>query len=160
MYTLTTRQINSSRYKCLDCGANVITTGNWYMAHPHVWDDLGLRKKSNMCIACLTKRAGRPLRCPDDIQPASAWVARPLKQPQASHSFARLLTQAFRPVYEASPQLQALFRPIWDMMNIVQEVAPDASPEVVTAAAKAALKAVKKARHAPARRKAKKTRAA
>jgi hypothetical protein len=32
-----------ARLTCLDCGVNVVTSGDWYLAKPEIWkDELGL----------------------------------------------------------------------------------------------------------------------
>jgi hypothetical protein len=62
-----------AKFNCLDCGINVITIGDWYMAEHHIWDEQGLGWKDNLCLACLEARLGRPLRpgLGVDVSPAS-----------------------------------------------------------------------------------------
>jgi hypothetical protein len=51
------------RYPCNDCGVDVLTIGDWYMASPEIWEkQLGLGWGDNLCITCLERRLGRPLR--------------------------------------------------------------------------------------------------
>jgi hypothetical protein len=62
------------KFPCNDCSVDVLQIGDWYMAQPELWqDELGLGWKDNLCIACLEKRLGRPLRTEWwlDIYPAS-----------------------------------------------------------------------------------------
>jgi hypothetical protein len=48
------------RLTCSDCNVNVLEIGEYYMAHPKIWDDeLGLGWKDNLCIGCLERRLGR-----------------------------------------------------------------------------------------------------
>lgn len=53
-----------ARFKCLDCGVNVIEMGDWYMCRPEIWDGRGpdLGEEGNLCIARLEARFGRKLR--------------------------------------------------------------------------------------------------
>ena len=42
------------KYKCNDCGVNVLTTGEFYMLDQDIWEkDLGLGWNDNLCIGCL-----------------------------------------------------------------------------------------------------------
>jgi hypothetical protein len=64
------------QYLCNDCGVDVLKIGDWYLAHPKVWEDqLGLSCNDNLCIGCLDKRLGREAICPDDITPILNTVA-------------------------------------------------------------------------------------
>jgi hypothetical protein len=48
------------RYTCNDCGVNVLTSGEFYMLHPEIWQgQLGLGWSDNLCIGCLEQRLGR-----------------------------------------------------------------------------------------------------
>ncbi|MBT1511782.1 hypothetical protein KIP88_14820 [Bradyrhizobium sp. SRL28] len=62
------------KFLCNDCGVDVLAIGDWYMARPETWADLGLGWDDNLCLACLEQRMGRPLR-PGmaDIGPASTF---------------------------------------------------------------------------------------
>jgi hypothetical protein len=63
-----------ARFRCLDCGVNVVTSGDWYMATSEIWEKLGLGWEDNLCVACLEKRLGRKLRpMLQDVHPASTW---------------------------------------------------------------------------------------
>jgi len=68
-----------ARFVCLDCGVNVVESGDWYMARPEIWDGLGLGWHDNLCVACLEARLGRRLRpgtC-GDVHPAQTlWPTR------------------------------------------------------------------------------------
>jgi hypothetical protein len=55
-----------ARYRCLDCGVNVIRIGDWYMLSDAIWvDQFGLGWDDNLCVACVEKRLGRRLSLPD-----------------------------------------------------------------------------------------------
>ena len=63
------------KFPCNDCGIDVLAIGDWYLAHPKIWkEELGLGWDDNLCLACLEKRLGRPLR-PGilDVGPASSF---------------------------------------------------------------------------------------
>jgi hypothetical protein len=48
---------------CNDCGVNVITSGEYYMLKPAIWEEeLGLGWTDNLCIGCVEKRLGRRLK--------------------------------------------------------------------------------------------------
>jgi hypothetical protein len=69
------RATNPPNFLCNDCGIDVLAIGDWYLAHPRIWkDELGLGWDDNLCLACLEKRLGRPLR-PGilDVGPASSF---------------------------------------------------------------------------------------
>jgi hypothetical protein len=60
------------RYPCNDCRRDCARIGHWYMAETNLWEkQLGLGWKDNLCLDCLEKRLGRPLRGWDDVTPAS-----------------------------------------------------------------------------------------
>jgi hypothetical protein len=60
------------QYLCNDCGVDVIAAGEWYMAHPKVWEgELGSGWTDNLCIGCLEQRLGRRVTLFEDIGPAS-----------------------------------------------------------------------------------------
>jgi hypothetical protein len=64
------------QYCCNDCGVDVLTAGEWYMASPDIWQQqLGLSWSDNLCIGCLEHRLGRRVSFPD-IGPASSWPRR------------------------------------------------------------------------------------
>jgi hypothetical protein len=49
-----------ARYRCLDCGVNVVTAGEFYMLNSEIWEgQLGLGWSDNLCIGCLETRLGR-----------------------------------------------------------------------------------------------------
>jgi hypothetical protein len=55
-----------ARYKCNDCGVNVVTIGEFYMLTPNIWErQLGLGWDDNLCIGCLEKRLGRKVSMND-----------------------------------------------------------------------------------------------
>ncbi len=61
-----------ARYRCNDCGVNVVEIGDWYMATPKIWrQQLGLGWDDNLCIACLEQRLGRRVGRAD-IGPAAS----------------------------------------------------------------------------------------
>jgi hypothetical protein len=48
------------RYTCNDCSVNVLTSGEFYMLNPEIWEkQLGLGWEDNLCIGCLEQRLGR-----------------------------------------------------------------------------------------------------
>ena len=49
-----------ARFRCNDCGVNVVTAGEFYMLNDEIWEDqLGLGWDDNLCIGCLEARLGR-----------------------------------------------------------------------------------------------------
>jgi hypothetical protein len=55
-----------ARHKCLDCGVNVIETGDYCMVRNEIWrDTFGLDWEDNLCIACIEKRLGHRLTAHD-----------------------------------------------------------------------------------------------
>jgi hypothetical protein len=63
-YTFSRRAI--ARFKCNDCGVNVIKTGDFYMLNPEIWEDqLHLSWTDNLCVTCLEKRIGRKISFAD-----------------------------------------------------------------------------------------------
>ena len=65
-----------ARYRCNDCGVNVVTAGEFYMLHLSIWEDqLGLGWNDNICIGCLEARLGRKV-CFDDMMtfPEYPWM--------------------------------------------------------------------------------------
>jgi hypothetical protein len=72
-YQFSRREI--ARHRCLDCGVNVIKAGDFCMIGDSIWrDQFGLGWSDNLCIACIEKRLGRPLRPLQDIFPAQGGV--------------------------------------------------------------------------------------
>jgi hypothetical protein len=60
-YRLSPEEI--ARYRCLDCGRNVIEIGDFCMLKPEIWEDeLRLNASDNLCIRCIEARLGRKLR--------------------------------------------------------------------------------------------------
>jgi hypothetical protein len=52
-----------ARYKCRDCGVNVIEAGDYCLLNDDIWKrQLRLRWKDNLCIECIEKRLGRKLK--------------------------------------------------------------------------------------------------
>jgi hypothetical protein len=52
-----------ARYRCLDCGRNVVEIGDFLMLRPEIWnDELHLGWDDNLCLACIERRLGRKLR--------------------------------------------------------------------------------------------------
>ncbi len=66
------------KYKCNDCGVNVLTTGEFYVVRPDIWEgQLGLGWEDNLCIECIEARLGRKLKgpLPDFISfPSYPWM--------------------------------------------------------------------------------------
>jgi hypothetical protein len=66
------------KYKCNDCGVNVLTTGEFYMLDQDIWEkDLGLGWNDNLCIGCLESRIGRKLKGPIEdfmLIPSYPWM--------------------------------------------------------------------------------------
>jgi hypothetical protein len=61
-YHFTPRQVGNARWKCLDCGVNVIKAGDFCMLQPALWERrLGLTWDDNMCVGCIETRLGRKL---------------------------------------------------------------------------------------------------
>jgi hypothetical protein len=60
MVTIKCKQL--PKYLCKDCGVDVIAIGDWYMAKSEIWKALGLGWSDNLCLACLERRLGRPLK--------------------------------------------------------------------------------------------------
>jgi hypothetical protein len=55
-----------ARYACNDCGANVVTAGEFYMLRNEIWEDqLGLGWSDNLCVGCLETRLGREISMAD-----------------------------------------------------------------------------------------------
>lgn len=53
--------------RCVDCGADILETGEDYLVHDLVWDATGLEPEGGMlCVGCVEKRLGRRLR-PEDF---------------------------------------------------------------------------------------------
>lgn len=73
-----------ARFKCLDCGVNVIEIGDWYMCPPETWGGLGLGWEYNLCIACLEARFGRKLRGGIHGRRAGLWFREGCDAVQAS----------------------------------------------------------------------------
>jgi hypothetical protein len=54
------------RYRCIDCGVNVVAIGEFYMLKSALWEDqLGLGLSDNLCIGCLERRLGRKISLRD-----------------------------------------------------------------------------------------------
>jgi hypothetical protein len=63
-YKLSRKEI--ARHKCIDCGVNVIKSGDYCMINPEIWKrQLGLGWTDNLCIACIEARIGRKLTLVD-----------------------------------------------------------------------------------------------
>src|SRR4029079_18223886 len=55
-----------ARFRCIDCGVNVVKIGDWYLVSDAIWiDQFGLGWRGHLCLACVEKRLGRKLRLPD-----------------------------------------------------------------------------------------------
>ena len=62
-----------ARFDRRDCGANVVTIGEFYMWPPEVWKgELGLGWNDNLCMGCLESRLGRHVRPFRDLMPVSS----------------------------------------------------------------------------------------
>ena len=54
--------------RCNDCGVDVWESGDWYMAPSKIWGDkLGLGWDDNLCLTCLERRLGRPVKLGDIV---------------------------------------------------------------------------------------------
>ena len=54
--------------RCNDCGVDVWEIGDWYMAPSKIWGDkLGLGWDDNLCLTCLERRLGRPVKLGDIV---------------------------------------------------------------------------------------------
>jgi hypothetical protein len=71
---LTRKQL--ARYRCNDCGINVVTIGEFYMLKPELWQGmLGLEWDDNLCIGCLEARLGRKVTLRDMANsPTYPWM--------------------------------------------------------------------------------------
>jgi hypothetical protein len=65
-----------ARYACNDCGANVVTIGEFYVLKPEIWEgQLGLGQTDKLCIGCLEVRLGRSGGLVDFCQfPVYPWL--------------------------------------------------------------------------------------
>jgi hypothetical protein len=55
----------NKRTRCLDCGIDCTTGGNWYMVRDAVWGATGLGPEDGvLCFADLRRRLGRPCVSP------------------------------------------------------------------------------------------------
>ena len=76
-------------FPCNDCRVDVLAIDDWYLARPEIWKGLGLGPNYNLCLACLERRLGRPLRSGIlDIGPPSTFF---LSQPPLSARLKTLL---------------------------------------------------------------------
>lgn len=54
----------TNNFTCLDCRANTLYLGEYYMVEDEVWKEAKM-KEGMLCIDCLEKRIGRTLKCED-----------------------------------------------------------------------------------------------
>jgi hypothetical protein len=83
-----------ARYRCNDCGVNVVTAGDFYMLQPKISEDqLGLGWDDNLCIGCLEQRLGRKVT-PLDMcgLPQYPWM-KPMSIRLAHRLFGHLITK-------------------------------------------------------------------
>ena len=61
------------RFKCIDCGQNVIDIGDFCMVQHSIWKKFGLKFRDNLCIECIEARLGRKLRPADFMVGMLPW---------------------------------------------------------------------------------------
>jgi hypothetical protein len=71
------RRTSKKRWHCLDCGFDTIKFGHYSMVRDDVWAASGCSPHGGMlCLYCLQKRLGRPLKFADFtavVPSAGAW---------------------------------------------------------------------------------------
>jgi hypothetical protein len=83
-----------ARFRCNDCGVNVVTAGEFYMLKDEIWEDhLGLGWNDNLCIGCLEARLGRKVCFADMCGPTSYPWMKPMSIRLAHRLVGDLITK-------------------------------------------------------------------